>query len=101
MKECPDVDKRFLDPDEVRRLLVGHEDILTPLVKKEETFRRHVPCPTCGSYGHQSTLNAKQPFSPGKLLPNVLLVCTCGTEFEPNSGIIVKVGETRRVINDE
>ena len=60
------------------------------MLKKEETFYRHVPCPGCGSFTHTPTINARVPFSPGKVLPNKILVCACGTEFEPNSGIIIK-----------
>lgn len=82
---------KFLDPDVARKLMEGHEDILTPMVKKEETFFRHVPCPACGGYDHTATLNAKRPFSPGNPLPNKLLVCACGAEFDPNSRILVKV----------
>lgn len=81
----------FLDPDEARKLMEGHEDILTPMVKKEQTYFRHVPCPSCGKTGHSETLNAKNPFSPNSPLPNKLLVCSCGTEFSPNSGIITKI----------
>lgn len=82
---------RFLDPDEARKLMEGHEDVLTPMVKKEQAFFRHVPCPVCGKTGHSEAINTKNPFSPGSPLPNKILVCSCGAEFAPNSGIITKI----------
>ena len=81
-----------LSQDEILKLLEGHEDLLTPLVKKEQVFFRNSACPTCGAYSHSQTVNAHRPFTPGSPLPNILLRCLmCQTEFDPNTNLITSV----------
>lgn len=81
--------EKRLTQDEIWKLLEGHEDILTPLAKKEQTFLRNCMCPGCGSYATSSFVNPKIPFSPGVILPNFLLRCLqCQTEFDPNTNLI-------------
>ncbi len=85
-----------LTPDEIRKLLEGHEDVLTGLVKTEETFLRHVACPKCGGFAHSAKVNPDNPFTPGEALPNKVLTCACGTEFDPYTRFIrrVPIGES-------
>lgn len=84
-------DFKQMDPDEILKLLEGHEDLLTPLVAKEDTFFRHSACPTCGSVSHDSFVNPARPFSSGSPLPNKLLRCReCSSEFDPYTNLITK-----------
>ena len=79
-----------LTQDEIWKLLEGQEDVLTPLVKKEQAFFRNSACPLCGAYSHCQTVNAHRPFTPGSPLPNIILRCLqCQTEFDPNSNLVV------------
>lgn len=78
-----------LTQDEIWKLLEGQEDVLTPLVKKEQAFFRNCACPACGSFSHSQFVNPRRPFAPGSPLPNTLLKCLdCQTEFDPNSNLI-------------
>lgn len=40
-----------MDPETVRRLLAGQEDIITPASELDDSLRNEVPCPCCGSRG--------------------------------------------------
>ena len=78
-----------LTQDEIWKLLEGQEDVLTPLVKKEQVFFRNSACPICGAYSHSQTVNAHRPFSQGSPLPNIVLRCLqCQTEFDPNTNLV-------------
>jgi hypothetical protein len=81
--------RKPLSQDEIWKLLEGQEDILTPLVKKEQAFFRNCPCPSCGEYSHSQLVNARRPFSEGSPLPNIVLKCLhCRTEFDPNTRLV-------------
>lgn len=81
-----------LDPDDIRKLLEGHADILTPMLNTEAVFFRHVTCPMCGSSDHVAKVDAARPFSPGSALPNKVLTCsTCQAEFDPYTKFIRRV----------
>lgn len=83
---------KTMDSEAVWKALDGHEDMLTPLVKKEEAFFRHVVCPICASGNHESFLNVQRPFTGGVPLSNKLLRCLqCRTEFDPYSQLVTKV----------
>lgn len=82
-----------MDPDATRKLLEGHEDVITPAVKKEQEQLAGTSCPKCFSGGVQARVDAKRPFRHGSVLPNKLMHClACGTEFT-TSGIILSVGQ--------
>lgn len=81
-----------LDPDVARKALEGQQDLLTPEVRKEEAFFRNSSCPNCSAQSLEATINVKKPFSPGAPLPNKILRCLmCRTEFDPYSGLVLKV----------
>jgi hypothetical protein len=81
-----------MDPDEVRKLLEGHDDVLTPMIDKDRLYYQAHPCPRCRGSSVEAFTNPRTPFSPGNPLPNKLLRCRdCGVEFEPRSGLIVRV----------
>lgn len=82
-----------LDQDEIRKLLEGQENVLTPELTREETFFRHVTCPMCRSSSHESFISSTRPFYAGSILPTKVLRClSCSTEFDPYSGFITKAG---------
>jgi hypothetical protein len=82
---------RELDPEIIRKALEGHEDVLTPMAKKEDAFFRNTSCPVCGSRNHEVFLNTKNPFTAGVPLPNKLLKCVqCQSEFDPYSNIVTR-----------
>lgn len=78
-----------MDPDTVRKLLEGHENVIDLEAKREQGFLQTVACPKCGKYGSEARVNPRQPFIRGVVLPNKFLVClNCETEFDPHTGII-------------
>jgi rubredoxin len=80
-----------LSEKEIKKLLKGQQDILTPMVNKEEAFFRAARCPGCGAGGAISFINSSRPFAPGNPLPNKLLRCqSCQLEFDPYTGLITK-----------
>jgi len=81
-----------LDPETIRKLLEGQEDVLTPQIRKEQAYFRALPCPVCRNQATTSLIDGARPFSPGAILPNRVLVCTrCETEFDPYTGLVRKV----------
>lgn len=76
-----------LDPKLILELLEGQKDILTPKINAEEKSFSSAKCPSCGAGEPSIEIDAKNPFSRGKLLPNKILKCTsCSTEFDPVTG---------------
>jgi hypothetical protein len=92
MSEPPKM-KEFkpLKESEIRKLLKGHQDVLTPMAIKEEAFFRASRCPACGSGGCVPFVEASRPFVPGNPLPNRFLQCpSCQVEFNPYTGLITR-----------
>ena len=80
-----------LSEKRIRELLEGQEDLLTPLVKKEEAFFRSRSCPLCHGAA-VPFVDEKRPFVPNNPLPNRRLRCSsCGAEFDPYSGLVTRV----------
>lgn len=83
---------RAANPEDMWKAIEGHRDVITPEVKKEESFFRNMPCPTCNQASNQAFVNPKVPFSSGSILPKKLLRClVCSTEFDPETKIITKL----------
>lgn len=81
-----------MDPEVVRKLLEGHENVIAPEVAKEQVFFKSVACPSCGDFHTEPRVNPKRPFVSGQILSNKLLCClSCGAEFDPHTRIISKV----------
>lgn len=79
-----------LTEDDIKKLLEGHEDILTPMAKKEEDFLKRVPCVNCRSYSTRVEVNTLQPFSPGNPLVNKVIRCLqCGAGADPYTRIVI------------
>lgn len=88
-----------MDPEKIHALLNEtdekgvrvHQDLITPLVAKEEALFRHAACPKCGLTSHEAFVDAQRPFIPGAILPNKRLRCVaCTTEFDPYSRLITR-----------
>jgi rubredoxin len=80
-----------MDPDQVRRLLEGHVDILNGEVAKEAAYFRALTCPVCGAQAAQPFTNPQRPFTAGAYLSNKRARCSaCQAEFDPDTGVITK-----------
>ncbi len=78
-----------MKPEDVRKALEGHENILEEATKRNAEFFKRLSCPSCGGEV-MPVVNARQPFKEGEILPNYLGKCrTCEIEFEPYTGIQV------------
>lgn len=76
-----------MKPEDVRKALEGHEDILKKANDESLAFFKRLSCPSCGGEVLR-IVNAQKPFKANELLANFLGKCkTCGIEFEPYTGI--------------
>ena len=95
---------KAMDPDRIRELLAGQEDILTPEIKVEEALYRNTQCPMCSQgdcekriYRPKVSIDEEgqpvveqSPFSSG-LLPEGYAHCIhCGTDFNPYTRVIFR-----------
>lgn len=79
-----------LTEEQILDLLEGHENIIASEAKKEERYIKATPCPVCNSGEIEVSINYKNPFSPGKILPNKIMRCLeCKSELEPETGIVL------------
>lgn len=94
---------RTLDPEVVRKMIEGVEDILTPAVEAEAKMYRDTRCPRCFQSGYcvkkidapkvvmtpEGPEVVASPFSPTQPLADGYAHCSnCDTDFCPRSGII-------------
>ena len=94
-----------MDPDKIRTLLDGHEDVIAKELEEEKTLFDNLRCPICYEGGCEKLVDAPKvvpgpngepvvavsPFVSGKNLPQGYAHCIhCGTDFDPRSGIIRK-----------
>lgn len=92
-----------MDPEVIRQMLEGQEDILTPAAKAEDKLYQNTQCPICGERGCQKVIRApkvkvnqagepeliESPFNSSDPLPQGHAQCThCDTEFNPLTGMI-------------
>jgi hypothetical protein len=86
-----------MDPNEVQKLLEVqdsegkpvHQDMLRPLVEREEALLRNSTCPACGALSSETFLDPRRPFVNGYPLPNRLLRCLkCQAEYDPHTRLI-------------
>jgi hypothetical protein len=82
----------FLDPEIAQKLLEGHEDVVTSANEERDKFYAAQTCPRCGG-NCQKLGDYRSMYSGEGALPKFYLRClACGEEFDPHSGIILKVG---------
>lgn len=80
-----------MDPEHIRELIDGHENVISPAMEREQSFLKSISCPRCGEFETEARINSKRPFSHGMILPNKILVCLrCQTEFEPHTKLILR-----------
>lgn len=85
-----------MKPEEVRRLIEGHKDIVTPAVTEVINFVRHLSCPSCGGDVIE-VVNSRTPFKEGSIVPNFLGECiSCKVQFEPYTRIQVSMPNNNR-----
>jgi hypothetical protein len=89
----------FLDQEIVQKLLEGHQDVITPLSEEKEKFYAAQSCPRCG--GSCRKLGDYRSMYTGEdALPKFYLQClACGEEFDPHSGIILKIGNVGKAVS--
>ena len=95
---------KFMDPELIRQLLQGEEDILSPEIKAEEALYRNTRCPLCGQGGCEKRVRAPKiilgdsgepvvatsPFGIGPLPEGYAHCIHCNTDFNPQTGMIFK-----------
>jgi hypothetical protein len=96
-----------MDQAVARKLIQNEKDIITPAAKVEAELFEHSICPKCGSEGankitlppkvvvtDESVHVVRAPFSGSSPLVQGYAACrTCGTEYSPRTGIIIKNGD--------
>lgn len=80
-----------MDPDLIRELIKGHENVIAPAVEKEQAFLKTLSCPSCGGTSTEAQMNPKHPFVKGSILVNKVMICLhCDAEFDPNTKVVTK-----------
>lgn len=80
-----------MKPEDVRRAVEGHKDIITPAIVEVRNFIRRLSCISCGGEVIE-VVNSRVPFTEGNILPNFLAECiSCKTQFEPYTRIQVSM----------
>lgn len=86
--------------DELRAILEANEktpDELAAAKKAQEAFIRNTPCTRCGGACVASFPGVRMVFPAGSVLPNYTLTCrSCGAEFDPHTGILLRLGNIGR-----
>lgn len=86
---------KTLNEEQLKKLLEGHVDVLTPLAQKEEAEFKKKPCPECKAAGAYSSVDPANPFVHGNPLPNKILTClACGAVFSPYTGAVLRKRST-------
>lgn len=86
----------FLDPEITQKLLEGHQDVLTSATEERDKYYAAQTCPRCG--GNCRKLGDYHAMYSGEeSLPRFYLQClACGEEFDPHTGIVLKIGNISR-----
>ena len=89
---------QVMDQDELRSIVDangGQKLLIEEADESVKEYFRLLRCPECGG-DVEPVVDARRPFSPGRLTPNFLARCTgCGCEFGPDSNIISRRGTTQ------
>jgi hypothetical protein len=83
---------KFLDHEEALRLLKDHKDVLSEAVEQDSKFYASKSCPRCGG-SCRKTGDIRTMFTGDDVLPQFNLEClACGEEWDPRTGITIKIG---------
>lgn len=86
-----------MTPEEARKALQGHEDILSPAAAATDAFFKTLSCPSCGGEC-MKFVDSSRLWRTDAILPNYLARCkACGVEFEPYTKIQVTVAHPNKV----
>lgn len=81
-----------LPPGAAQRLIEGHVDALTPLVKERDFRIKNSRCPRCGG-AMQVRLHPNFLFSDGDPLPRSVAHCVdCLFTSDPKTGLVLDTG---------
>lgn len=88
----------FMDPDIVKKLLEGRADLVTQKTEERDAFYAAQVCPRCG--GNCQKLGNYHTMHTGDgPLPKFCLRClACGEEFDPHTGITLKLGNVAQAM---
>jgi len=88
----------FLDAEIIQKLLEGHKDVITSASEKRDKFYAAQACPRCG--GNCKKLgNYHTMYTGDEPLPKFYLMClACGEEFDPHTGITIKLGNSSKAM---
>jgi len=91
-----------MDEDELRSILESHRttpDELAATRNAEQVFIRNTPCTRCGGRCTPSFPGVRSVYTPGSVLPRYTLTCSaCSAEFDPNTGILLRLGNLGQAI---
>ena len=88
-----------MDPEEAKKQLEGHKNILEPEIAKHEAYFGALQCMYCGGNCHPF-VSPERLFESGSILPKFLAECSdCGHQFEPYTKIELK-GPVRNPLED-
>ena len=88
-----------MDPNEVLKLLEGHENVLKPEIERHEAYFDKLQCSYCGG-SCRGFVSPEKLFKKDSLLPKYLAECNdCGSQFEPYTKIELR-GPTKNPLED-
>ena len=89
-----------MDPNEIRKLLEGHESVLAPEIRRHEKYFESLQCMYCGG-NCRPFVSPEKLFESGSVIPKYLAECNdCGHQFEPYTKIELR-GPVKDPFEDE
>jgi hypothetical protein len=87
-----------MNPELVRKLIEGHEDVLTPAIVALDAFYATFRCPRCRAPLVRE-FDSRHVFSdPAQLAPRALLRCPgCRYLIDPHSNVVLQFGDASKV----
>jgi len=92
---------KTMDPDLVRQLIADQPDIISEAAEREAQLYRNARCPMCLEQGCEKRFDAPKiivtpdgptvvssPFGKGLLVKGYAICMSCGTQFNPHTGVI-------------
>lgn len=85
-----------MDPETAKKLIEGHEDVLTPKAEAERKFYDSLQCPRCaGNIRREMDILVSDDL---QVSTRFLARCLeCGCLFNPDLGLIIEMGNLGRL----